>query len=192
MTPLLTTLCHWLLLAWMAALPVHVHAQNPPQTCTFHLSADNSSLNQLQGGQVIGIQNPGTSGDHEGSLFRLQGGALYDPFSRGSPSTVLVCDLVPPVRPDPVFAIDEYGHLVYNGSQDKFWACPVEISGKEKEGTTESGWNYYLALPEGMAADPDQDGEGDDEDDEWDDDWDGGEDGRRDEKGGAEGVVGGW
>lgn len=83
MAALLTTLCHWLLLAWMAALPVHARAQGQPQTCTFHLDADNSTFGQVEGGQVLGIQNTNTSDDQEGTLFRLQGGALYDALSRG-------------------------------------------------------------------------------------------------------------
>ncbi len=54
-----------------------------------------------------------------------------------------MCDLVGPAAvPAPLFAVDEFGLLVYNSSRSQFWACPVCLG----EGV-QLGWSYYLDSP---------------------------------------------
>ncbi|KAK4462185.1 hypothetical protein QBC42DRAFT_327536 [Cladorrhinum samala] len=117
----------------LAAAEAH-HSSTP---CVFHLTGLSTTVNvtvgQLPGGQVQGgnINNTAT-------LFRLEGGGLYDEEGRGcwwaDPTTVLVCDIYPPDGPDSLFHMSSDGCLRYNGSST-FYACRAGRHGRV---------NYYL------------------------------------------------
>ncbi|KAK3309917.1 uncharacterized protein B0T15DRAFT_506647 [Chaetomium strumarium] len=144
------------LLAWV---PFTVHAQDEPRTCVFRLMSADFVLSQLDGGQVLGLQpaDPSSSNEGTGTLFRLRQGALYDGQLRGcwwaAPSTVLVCDILPPAQPDPLFEVDTTQRLVYNSSITSFWACPAN-AGSTRDGQQQqqyqqaSAANFYLEVPE--------------------------------------------
>ncbi|KAH6650567.1 hypothetical protein F5144DRAFT_625586 [Chaetomium tenue] len=133
-------------------------AQSTPQNCIFSLVAEGNILGQVEGGQVVGIaKSEDSSAEPSGTIFRLRDGGLYDTDLRGcwwpEPSTVLVCSLQPPAYPATLFALDEYGHLVYNVSRRDFWACPTDLGsgGSDSNSSGSSGrYYYYLDLPQDM------------------------------------------
>jgi hypothetical protein len=67
------------------------------------------------------------------------------------PSTVLVCDLAAPERPDYVFTIAPDGVLLYRGDPN-VWACPAGLDGQV---------NYYFDQPQEEGSDTTGDGDGD-------------------------------
>ncbi|KAK4167259.1 hypothetical protein QBC43DRAFT_367749 [Cladorrhinum sp. PSN259] len=104
--------------------------------CAFHLTGltnANVTVGQLPGGQVTGGNFNNTA-----ALFHLIGAGLWDDEGRGcwwaDPSTVLVCDILPPDGPDSLFQIAEDGCLHYNGTST-FYACKSGRYGRV---------NYYL------------------------------------------------
>ncbi|KAH6853931.1 hypothetical protein B0I37DRAFT_421062 [Chaetomium sp. MPI-CAGE-AT-0009] len=132
-------------------------AQDTPQNCIFSLVSDGNILGQVEGGQVVGIPKvQDSSTETSGTIFRLRGGGLYDTGLRGCWWPVLVCSLQPPSYPDPLFALDTYGHLVYNATRRHFWACPavVEPAGDVPRSSS-SSYYYYLDPPRGMQRDGD-------------------------------------